>query len=78
MLVDNNGRANASGVAVSGTGTGIGFYGFYESGSPLPMQPGGLVGRMHYRHSNMMNVAYLDGHAKATKQFTRIADLAIR
>jgi prepilin-type processing-associated H-X9-DG protein len=33
---------------------------------------------MHYRHSNMMNVAYMDGHAKATKQFTKIAELGIR
>jgi prepilin-type N-terminal cleavage/methylation domain-containing protein/prepilin-type processing-associated H-X9-DG protein len=78
MLVDNNGRANSQGVPVTGTGTGIGFYGFYEDKRPLPMPSGGLVGRMHYRHSGMMNVAYMDGHAKATKQFTRIEDLAIR
>jgi len=78
MLVDNNARANAAGVAVTGTGTGIGFYGFYEDGRPLPMPSDGLVGRMAYRHSQMMNVAYMDGHAKATKQFTKITDLAIR
>jgi prepilin-type N-terminal cleavage/methylation domain-containing protein/prepilin-type processing-associated H-X9-DG protein len=77
-LVDNNGRANSSGVPVTGTGTGIGFYGFYENGSPLPMQSNGMAGRMHYRHFQMMNVAYLDGHAKATKQFQKITELAIR
>jgi prepilin-type processing-associated H-X9-DG protein len=79
MLVDNNARATPDGTSVvTGTGSGIGFYGFFEDGRPLPMPSNGLVGRMHYRHFQQMNVAYMDGHAKATKQFTKISDLAIR
>jgi prepilin-type N-terminal cleavage/methylation domain-containing protein/prepilin-type processing-associated H-X9-DG protein len=76
MLVDNNGRAQADGTVAGGTG--IGYYGFYEDGRPVPLQSTGLAGRMHYRHQRRMNVAYLDGHAKSTQQFQRIQDLAIR
>ena len=76
MLVDNNGTAQANGTVVGGAG--IGYYGFYEDGRPVPLTGTGLAGRMHYRHAKRMNVAFLDGHAKSTKQFSRISELAIR
>ena len=42
--------------------------GFTDDGQPIPMNDAGEIGVMRYRHSGMMNAAYLDGHVKAIPQ----------
>ena len=41
--------------------------------SPNPLSPAGVIGNMAYRHNQMMNVAYCDGHVKAVPRIMTLA-----
>jgi len=47
----------------------VGGLGFNTDGSVIPRDSNGTTGIMRYRHNDMMNCAFADGHAKAQKQF---------
>ncbi len=47
----------------------VGGLGFNTDGSVRPASSNGTVGIMRYRHNQMMNCAFADGHAKCQKQF---------
>ncbi len=53
-------------------------YGFDWDGNPVgDMTSDGRVGHLHYRHNEMMNVAYCDGHVKNTGRIMSLAPFDI-
>lgn len=53
---------------------GCSSYGFDCDGNPVgTMTSAGRVGHLHYRHNQMMNVAYCDGHVKAVPRIMTLA-----
>ncbi|MGI5818713.1 MAG: prepilin-type N-terminal cleavage/methylation domain-containing protein [Armatimonadota bacterium] len=54
--------------------------GFNPDGTPSSeqMQEDGRLGYLQYRHAKMMNVAYCDGHVKATGRITDLSVFDVR